>query len=131
MAQLGDAIARYHKLLEQPSYRETGWAEQFQEEMRQRHLVDSGRLLAPVLRPHFVTRRQFDSLVRLSSQLAEILDRLEAIAFASPALLRGYNVARRKNAGGHSSWLCARWSDGFDGRESEQRLALRTGRGRL
>jgi hypothetical protein len=88
MAQLGDAIARYHKLLEQPSYRETGWAEQFQEEMRQRHLADSGRLLAPVLRPHFVTRRQFDSLVRLSSQLAEILDRLEAIAFASPPLLQ-------------------------------------------
>ena len=88
MAQLGDAIVRYHKLLEQPGYRETGWAEQLQGEMRQRHLVDSGRLLAPVLRPHFVTRRQLDSLGRLSSQMAEILDRLEAIAFASPPLLQ-------------------------------------------
>jgi hypothetical protein len=87
MAQLGDAIARYHKLLEQPSYRETGWAEQFQEQMRQQHLVESGRLLAPVLRPHFISRRQLDALSRLSKQMAEIMDRLEAIAFASPLLL--------------------------------------------
>jgi len=87
MAQLGDAIARYHKLLEQPSYRDTSWADQFQEQMRQQHLVDSGRLLAPVLRPHFVSRRQLDALTRLSSQMAEILERLEAIAFASPLLL--------------------------------------------
>jgi hypothetical protein len=87
MAQLGDAITRFHRLLEQPSYRDTSWAEQFQEQMRQRHLVDSGRLLSPVLRPHFVTRRQLDALTRLSSQMAEILDRLEAVAFASPPLL--------------------------------------------
>jgi len=87
MAQLGDAIARYHKLLEQPSYRQSGWAEQFQERMRQQHLVESGRLLAPVLRPHFVSRRQLDALSRVSTQMADILDRLEAIAFASPMLL--------------------------------------------
>jgi hypothetical protein len=87
MAQLGDAISRYHKLLEQPSYRDTAWADQFQEQMRQQHLVDSGRLLAPVLRPHFVSRRQVDALSRLSAQMAEILERLEAIAFASPLLL--------------------------------------------
>jgi hypothetical protein len=87
MAQLGDAIARYHKLLEQPSFRDTAWADQFQEQMRQQHLVDSGRLLAPVLRPHFVSRRQVEALSRLSSQMAEILARLEAIAFASPVLL--------------------------------------------
>ena len=87
MAQLGEAIARYHKLLEQPSYRDSGWAEQFQEQMRRQHLVDSGRLLAPVLRPHFISRRQFDALGRLTSQMAEILGRLEAIAFASPVLL--------------------------------------------
>jgi hypothetical protein len=55
--------------------------------MRQQHLVDSGRLLAPVLRPHFVSRRQVDALSRLSAQMAEILERLEAIAFASPLLL--------------------------------------------
>jgi hypothetical protein len=87
MAQLGDAVARYHKLLEQPSYRDPAWAEHFQQGMRARHLVESGRLLAPVLRPHFVSRRQLDALSRLSSQMAEILHRLETIAFASPLLL--------------------------------------------
>jgi hypothetical protein len=87
MAQLGDAIARYHKLLEQPRYRETAWADRFQEQMRQQHLVNAGRLLAPVLRPHFISRRQLDALARLSAQTAEILDRVEAIAFASPHLL--------------------------------------------
>ena len=87
MAQLSDAIARYHKLLEQPSFADTAWAEQFQSQMRQQHLVDSGRLLAPVLRPHFISRRQFDALARLSAQMAEILQRLEAIAFATPVLL--------------------------------------------
>ncbi len=87
MAQLGDAIARYHKLLETPGYRDTAWAEEFQEQMRQQHLVDSGRLLAPVLRPHFISRRQFEALARLSAQMAEILERLEAIAFAKPVLL--------------------------------------------
>ena len=87
MPQLGEAVARYHKLLEQPSYRDTAWADLFQEQMRQQHLVDSGRLLAPVLRPHFVSRRQLDALSRLSAQMAQILERLEAIAFASPALL--------------------------------------------
>jgi hypothetical protein len=87
MPQLGEAISRYHRLLEQPSYRDTGWADEFQEQMRQRHLVDSGRLLAPVLRPHFISRRQLDALSRLSSQMAEILERVEAIAFASPSLL--------------------------------------------
>jgi hypothetical protein len=87
MSQLGEAILRYHKLLEQPGYRDTAWADQFQEQMRQRHLVDSGRLLAPVLRPHFISRRQLEALTRLSSQMAEILERVEAIAFASPSLL--------------------------------------------
>ncbi len=87
MAQLGDAITRYHKLLEQPSYRDTAWADEFQEQMRRQHLVDSGRLLAPVLRPHFISRRQLEALSRLSAQMAEILDRVEAIAFASPLLL--------------------------------------------
>jgi hypothetical protein len=87
MAQLGEAVARYHKLLEQPSHRDSAWAELFQEQMRQQHLVDSGRLLAPVLRPHFISRRQLDALSRLSTQMAQILERIEAIAFASPALL--------------------------------------------
>jgi hypothetical protein len=87
MAQLGEAISRYHKLIGQEGYRDPVWAEQLQERMRHLHLTESGRLLAPVLRPHFISRRQLDSLTRVAEQLAGILDRMEAIALASPPLL--------------------------------------------
>ena len=87
MAQLGEAVTRYHKLLEQPEYRDTAWIEQFQEQMRQQHLTESGRLLAPVLRPHFVSKRQLESLTRVAAHMAEILDHMAELAFASPALL--------------------------------------------
>jgi hypothetical protein len=87
MAQLGDAVTRYHKLFEQDEYRNPVWAEQLQERMRQLHLTESGRILTPILRPHFVSRRQVDLLTRTTAHLAEILDRVEAMVFASPPLL--------------------------------------------
>jgi hypothetical protein len=87
MAQLGDAVARYHKLLETESYRDLAWAEELQDEMRQRHLTDAGRLLAPVLRPQFLTRRQLDSLSLAAEHLSLILDRIEALALQCPPLL--------------------------------------------
>jgi hypothetical protein len=87
MAQLGDAVTRYHKLFEQDEYRNPVWAEQLQERMRQLHLTESGRILTPVLRPHFISRRQLDMLALTTAHLAEILDRMEAIVFASPPLL--------------------------------------------
>jgi hypothetical protein len=87
MAQLADAIARYHKLLDQDSYRDLTWAAELQEEMRKQHLTDSGRLLTPVLRPHFISRRQLDSLSRAAEHLASILDQVEALALQCPPLL--------------------------------------------
>jgi hypothetical protein len=87
MAQLGDAVTHYHKLFEQDEFRNPVWAEQLQERMRQLHLTESGRILTPVLRPHFISRRQLDMLARTTTQLAEILERMEAIVFASPPLL--------------------------------------------
>ena len=74
--------------------------------MRQQHLVDSGRLLAPVLRPHFVSRRQLDALSRLSAQMAEILERLEAIAFATPRFAQPVaDAPGGKDAGRRAAWL--------------------------
>jgi hypothetical protein len=87
MPQLGDAVTRYHKLLEQDEYRNPVWAEQFQERMRQLHLTESGRILAPILRPHFISRRQLDALARATAHLAEILERMNTLVFASPILL--------------------------------------------
>ena len=87
MAQLGEAITRYHKLLEQPGYRDPAWADQLQAQMRERHLTESGRLLAPILRPCFISRRQLDALTKASEHLAEILDQVEAMALTSAPLL--------------------------------------------
>jgi hypothetical protein len=87
MAQLADAITRYHKLLDQDSYRDLAWAAELQEEMRKQHLTDSGRLLTPVLRPHFISRRQLYALSRAAEHLASILDQVEALALECPSLL--------------------------------------------
>src|SRR5690348_8220425 len=87
MTQLGEAISRYHKLVEQEGFGDSTWAEQLQERMRQLHLTESGRVVAPILRPHFISRRQLDTLTRVTGHLAEILDRVEEIALASPHLL--------------------------------------------
>jgi hypothetical protein len=87
MAQLGDAVTRYHKLFEQDAYRNPVWAEQLQARMHQLHLTESGRILTPILRPHFLLRRQFEALTRASAHLSEILDRMAAIVFASPPLM--------------------------------------------
>ncbi len=87
MAQLSEAIARYHKLLDN-GYRDLGWAEALQERMRRRNLTDSGRLLSPVLRPHFITRRQLENLTQVAERLSAILDRVGAFALESPPLLQ-------------------------------------------
>ncbi|MBV9443806.1 MAG: hypothetical protein JO217_14080 [Acidobacteriaceae bacterium] len=87
MAQLGEAIARYHKLLQGPGYRNLSWAAEFQEQMRGCGLTESGRLISPVLRPQFISRRQLDTLTRTAEHLAAIVDQVEALALTSPALL--------------------------------------------
>lgn len=87
MAQLGEAISRYHKLIQQEGFGGSAWADELQERMRQLHLTESGRVVSPVLRPHFISRRQLDTLTRVTNHLAEILDRIEQIALASPQLL--------------------------------------------
>lgn len=86
MAYVEEAIVRYHKLLA-TEYRDLSWAEELQDQMRQRGLSDSGRLLSPVLRPQFISRRQLEMLTRAAEQLSVVLDQIEALALQSPALL--------------------------------------------
>jgi hypothetical protein len=87
MAQLGEAVARYHKFLEGERYRDLAWADQLQQQMRERQLTDAGRLLAPVLRPQFIARRQLESLCRAAERLASIVDEIENLALEHPTLL--------------------------------------------
>jgi hypothetical protein len=46
-----------------------------------------GRLICPFLRPNFISRRQFDSLVKTGEALICAIDRMEQMVLANPALL--------------------------------------------
>lgn len=88
MAQAGEGIARYHKLLDQEKYRDLAWAEELQNQMRRQKLTESGRLLAPVLRPCFLSRHQLETLARVAEHIGSIIESIEVLALESPVLLR-------------------------------------------
>src|ERR1017187_4586727 len=87
MTQLSEAIARYHKILEGDHYKDLSWAHELQERMKARNLAVSGRPVSPVLRPHFITRRQYAGLVKAAESLATAVDRVETMAIHTPALM--------------------------------------------
>jgi hypothetical protein len=87
MAQLGEAVARFNNLFESPAYRDLEWANALQQKMRTERLMESGRLVAPILRPHFLSKRQHASLARAVQGLSSVLDRLEPIVLSSPPLM--------------------------------------------
>jgi len=87
MTQLDEAIARYHRLLESDKFRDLGWAEALEEEVRDRRLSGASQSILPVLRPHFITRRQYANLTRASESLLSAIDRVKTLALSTPALL--------------------------------------------
>src|SRR5439155_16063287 len=87
MSQLDEAIARYHKTLESDSHRSLSWVTELQARMEADKLSFGGRLLCPFLRPHFITRRQYDSLVKTGETLISAVDRMQQIVLQNPSLL--------------------------------------------
>src|SRR5271155_4783396 len=87
MTQLGEAIARYHKIVEGDRYKDLSWAHDLQERMKAHKLAIGGRPVSPVLRPHFITRRQYAGLVKAVESFSSSIERVEKLAVASPALL--------------------------------------------
>ncbi len=87
MSQLDDAVVRYNKLLESGPYRDLAWAEDFHARMEAAKLSSGGRLVCPFLRPNFITRRQYESLVKTGEVLIGAIDRLQQMVLKSPALL--------------------------------------------
>ncbi len=87
MTQLDEAVARYQRLLESEPLKDLAWAQALAERMQAEHLTQGGRLICPFLRPHFITRRQYDSLVRAAEALFSAIDRVTQMALANPALL--------------------------------------------
>jgi hypothetical protein len=85
MNQVGEAIARYHKLIESEPYIDLAWAKELQDRMKAQRL--GTRPISPVLRPHFITKRQYDSLVKAAESLFSAIGRVEELALTNPALL--------------------------------------------
>jgi hypothetical protein len=87
MSQLDDAVARYNKLLESGPYRDLAWAEALHEKMEASGLSAGGRLICPFLRPNFISRRQYESLVKTGEALIAAIDRTQQMVLNSPGLL--------------------------------------------
>jgi len=87
MSQLDDAVARYNKLLESGPYRDLAWAEALHQKMESSGLSAGGRLICPFLRPNFITRKQYDSLVKTGEALIAAIDRMQQMVLSTPALL--------------------------------------------
>ncbi|PYT16115.1 MAG: hypothetical protein DMG59_11630 [Acidobacteria bacterium] len=85
MTQVGEAIARYHKIIESEPYIDLAWAQALQERMKAERL--GGRMISPVLRPHFLTNREYASLVKAAEALFSAINRVEQMALSSSALM--------------------------------------------
>jgi hypothetical protein len=87
MSQLDEAISRYHRILESDPYRDLEWVKPLRERMEAERLSSGGRLLCPFLRPNFLSRRQYDNLVRTGESLVSAIDRMQQMVLSSPALM--------------------------------------------
>ena len=87
MTQLGEAIARYHKLIESAPFKDLSWAVALHEQMASAHLTEGGHPISPFLRPHFVTRRRYNTLVKAAEVLFSAIDRVKQMALGNPSLL--------------------------------------------
>jgi len=87
MSQLDDAIVRYNKLLENGPCRDLTWVDDLHQRMEEEHLSAGGKLICPFLRPNFITRRQYDTLVKTSEALISAVDRMQRMVLSSPSLL--------------------------------------------
>ncbi len=92
MTQLSEAIARYHKILEQDRDRIGAWVGQLREQLEVRHLVVNGRPVSPVLRPHFVSRRQYSNLAAASELLSVSIERIRTMALTNPQVMARMNM---------------------------------------
>jgi uncharacterized circularly permuted ATP-grasp superfamily protein len=87
MSQLDEAVVKYNKLLESGPYRDLAWVEALQERMERDNLSAGGRLVCPFLRPNFISRRQYENLVKTGESLIAAIDRVQQMVMVSPALL--------------------------------------------
>ena len=97
MSQLDEAVIKYNKLLESGVHRDLGWAEELHAQMEEAGLSAGGRLVCPFLRPSFISRRQYESLVKTGESLIAAIDRMEQMVLAGRRRCwRAWNCCRRR-----------------------------------
>jgi len=84
MSLVNEAIARYHKLIESEPYIDLAWAHALEERIQSEKL--DGRPVSPVLRPHFITKRDYAVLVRAAQTLLSAISRVQHMVLTTPAL---------------------------------------------
>src|SRR6202142_1456010 len=87
MSQLDDAISRYNRLLENGPCRDLAWVDDLHKRMEEEHLSAAGRLICPFLRPIFITRRQYETMVKAGEALISAIERMQRMVLDSPSLL--------------------------------------------
>jgi len=87
MTQLGEAVLRYHRILEAVPSETSEWIAELREQMQARGLVVNSRPVSPVLRPHFVSRRQYSNSLKASETLSGAIARVRDMALTQPALM--------------------------------------------
>ena len=87
MSQLDEAVVKYNKLLESGPYRDLAWVETLQQHMESGNLSEGGRLICPFLRPNFISRRQYETLVKTGESLIAAIDRVQQMVMLNPVLL--------------------------------------------
>jgi hypothetical protein len=78
MSLVSEAVARYHKLIESEPYIDLAWAHALQERIQAEKL--DGRPVSPVLRPHFITKRDYATLVKASELVLSAMARMATAA---------------------------------------------------
>lgn len=87
MTLLSEAIARYHRILEDFARSGSSWVGELHAQLERRGLAVNGRPVSPVLRPHFLTRRQYDTLAAAAEALSSAISRVRELALREPALM--------------------------------------------
>ncbi len=85
MTLVNEATARYHKLIESEPYIDLAWAEALQQRIKAQRLT--ARAVSPVLRPHWITSREYAALEKASAAALSAIHRVELMVVSSPALL--------------------------------------------
>jgi hypothetical protein len=81
------AIAQYHELLKCDQTLAPRMFEKLHDAMRANRLTYGDRPISVSLRPHFLERRQFETLRALAELIASALEKVAAAAVQSPALM--------------------------------------------